>query len=192
MRREGKRGRLQSCSTNCHFRRTIVQLHSYMNIIAFCRLSDHTLRIIISTLELYPNTSYSSNPEAHGRFRMPHSRIILIYIHRRDWRSTKKRIIIRTMRGCSDKTPESLSLFQKERKRERERRRTSLIRKMFATIVLLMYGMYIFSSASVIAQTVLIYIICISLYLRVLSSGARARVLAIYLSAPRDSLINLI
>lgn len=38
---------------------------------------------------------------------------------------------------------------------------------MFATIVLRMYGMHIFPSASVIAQTVLIYIICVSLYLRV-------------------------
>lgn len=72
--------------------------------------------------------SYSSNPEANGRFRASCPRIILIYIHRRDWRSTRKRIIMRIMRGCPDKTPEDTSIFflaERERKREggRERKR---------------------------------------------------------------------
>jgi len=125
--------------------------------------------------------SYSSNPEANGRFRTSYPRIILIYIHRRDLQ--KNRIIMRTVRGCSDKTPKE-RLFPSFKERDKEKERTSRTCEIFVTIVLHMYEIDIFSPASVIAQTVLIYIIYVH-FICTYYLAMRARVLAIYLSAPR-------
>lgn len=78
---------------------------------------------------------------------------------------------MRTMRGCSDKTPECIRLLSSPR----ERKRKEQTRHAHARCLrLLCYTCmrYIFLSVSVIAQTVLIYIICVSPYLRMLSNNA--------------------
>lgn len=109
-----------------------------MNIIALCQLPGHTPRIIIGKLELYPQ--YVLFIESGSKWTI--SRVLSAHnsnLHP-SIAISDLRVIIHTMRGCSDKTPEDtiFSFLKIEREKEKE------ICEMFATIVLHMYRIYIF------------------------------------------------